>query len=74
MSGISLWSEQERQEYSLTATRRVLSVGFLFNVVIWWNWVAISLLSTWHAKLITRYDFHVSSAGLRLALSASRIC
>ena len=34
MSGISLWSEQERQEYSLTATRQALSVGFLFNVVM----------------------------------------
>ncbi|KAF1918976.1 hypothetical protein BDU57DRAFT_125341 [Ampelomyces quisqualis] len=34
MSGISPWSEQERQEDSLTATRRAHSVGFLFNVVM----------------------------------------
>jgi len=30
MSGISLWSEQERRNNSLTATWRVHSVGFLF--------------------------------------------
>lgn len=33
MSGIFQRSDTERQEYSLTATRRAHSVGFLFNVV-----------------------------------------
>jgi hypothetical protein len=41
MSGISLRSEQERQEYSLTAMWRAHSVGFLFNVV----YVGTGLLS-----------------------------
>lgn len=42
--------------YSLTATRRAHSVGFLFNVVMLELGFAISLLSSWHAKFITRYE------------------
>jgi hypothetical protein len=74
MSGISHGQNKKDRNNSLTATWRVHSVGFLFNVVTLEGF-AISLLSTWHAT--THHEiriFFLSTADLGLALSASRTC
>jgi hypothetical protein len=49
MSGISHWSEQERQD---TASRlRGGHTRLVFCLMsFFWDWIAISLLSTWHAN------------------------
>lgn len=67
------WTEQERQD---TASRlRGGHTRLVFCLMsLCWNLVAISLLSSWHAKFITRYDSRFPIARLRLALSASRTC
>jgi hypothetical protein len=72
MSGISLWSEQERQDTASRLRGRYTRLVFCL-MSFCWDWVAISLLSTWHATLTTRYESRFNG-WLRLALSASRIC
>jgi hypothetical protein len=55
MSGIFQRSDTERQEYSLTATRRAHSVGFLFNVVLGNRCTHISLVEPWLANSPWRF-------------------
>lgn len=73
MSGISPLDRTRKTGYSLTATRRAHSVGFLFNVVMLepgcYLFAELMACQVHHEIRIT-----FSMARLRLALSASRTC